>query len=111
MRRSLPAKPGAFDARFPCPCVAKPESRQKVEWSRVRAAVGYRDANQDVVLGGLGVFHEDVEVAVLIEHARVQEFELGVAATAPGVLLDQSGVWEGRLGIFIKPFHVGVCWR
>ena len=38
----------------------------------VRPAVGYRDADQNVVHVGLGIFDEHVEVAVLIEDAGVE---------------------------------------
>ena len=69
-------------AAVPGPGIAEPDGRQHVDFGRFGAAVGHSNAHQDVVGGGLGVLHDDVEVAVLGEDAGVDQFELGLAAAA-----------------------------
>ena len=49
----------------PRPGVAEPERRQEVDGGRLRAAVRHRDADRGIGRVGLGVFHLDVEVAVI----------------------------------------------
>ena len=55
-------------------------------------AVGDGDADQDVVRRRLGVLGEDVEVAVVVEHAGVGELELRVVLPRRRVLLDEPRV-------------------
>ena len=70
--------------------------------------IGRRDSHQDVVRTGFGVLHVDVEVSVVLEHARVEEFILHVVAVAPAVRLHQVGVGKGRLRILVQVLHVRV---
>ena len=71
----------------PAPGIAKPERWQQVKRGCFRSAICDRRANQDVVLGRLGVFNCDVEVAVLAQNTGVPEFELrlhfGTLSIAP----------------------------
>ena len=67
-----------------------------------------RDADQEVVGIGLGVLDDDVEVAVVVEDAGVDQLELRLAAAAPRVLLDELGVGKRRLRILVEPLHVRV---
>ncbi len=97
--------------RSPGPSVPEPELGEEVEGGGLRAAV-VRDNPDDDVLGrGLGVLHEDVEVAVVIEDPGVKELELRAAAAAPLVLLDEPAVGILPLGILVEPLHVGVGGR
>ena len=94
-----PAQPERARARASMPRAARrrardagaraPRSQDQVlrnqsvgsRWSvrRFRPAVGRRDADQDVVGGRLRVLDEDVEVAVVVEDAGVEQLELRVA--------------------------------
>ena len=57
---------------------------------------------------GLGVLHEDVEVAVVIEDAGVEELILHLVPGAPAVRLHQVGVGKGRLRVLVEVLHVRV---
>ena len=92
----------------PGPGIAKPERRQHVQRCRLRPPVVDGDPDQDVLGRFLGVFHEDVEVAILVEDAGVEQFVLKVLGAARAVGLDQIVVGIGRLRIFVEVLHVGV---
>ena len=51
---------------------------------------------------------DDVEVAVVVEDAGVDQLELGVARPAAAVLLDQPVVGELALRVLVEELHVGV---
>ena len=72
----------------------------------VRAAVGDADLNEDVGWRLLGVFHKDIEIAVLIENAGIHQLVLGFSATAPPVRLDQITIRIFILRIFVEHLHV-----
>ena len=100
--------PVAFAGPSPGPRVAEPEGREEIQPRRLRTAIGDRDPDEHVVRRRLGVFHEDVEVAVGLEHARVGELELGVVSPAPPVFLDEPPVRELRLRVLVQRLHVRV---
>ena len=75
---------------------------------RVRAAIAHADLDQDVGWRLLGVFHEDVEVAILVEHASINQLVLRFGATAPPVRLDQITIGKFILRIFVEHLHVRV---
>ena len=58
--------------------------RQHVQRCRLRTAIADRDLHQDVFRRGLRVLDEHVEIAILVEHARVEQlvFELVAARAA-----------------------------
>ena len=96
------------DVVAPRPRVAKPQRRQQVQRRRVRAAVVRRDEHQDVVVGALGVLHDHVEVAVLVEDAGVQQLVLHLLLAAPGVRGHQVPVGERPLRILVLALQVRV---
>ena len=57
---------------------------------------------------GLGVLDEDVEVAVVVEDAGVEQLELRLVLAAAAVLLDQPGVGKLALRILVEHLQVGV---
>ena len=69
------------------------------------------DLNQHVLRRRFGVFHEDIEVAVFIEHTRVEQLIFRLAAAAVAVRRNQIAVWVGRLRVLVEVLHVGVGWR
>ena len=79
-----------------------------MQFGRLRSPVDRRDPHQDVFGIALGVLHEDVEVAVVIEDAGVEEFILHLLPAAAAVRLHQVGVGIGRLGVLVEVLHVGV---
>ena len=64
------------------------------------------DLNQDVFRRFLGVLDEHVEVAILIEHARVEQFVLHLVPPAAVTGFDQIPVREGCLRILVEVLHV-----
>src|SRR5882762_7979881 len=81
--------------------------RKKVQLGSRGAAIAGLDPDRDVFGVGLGVFDEDVPVAIVIKNAGVEEFVLGARAVAP-VLFDQIGIRVLALRIFVKHAHVAV---
>ena len=57
---------------------------------------------------GLGVLDDDVEVAVVVEDAGVEQLELEALAVAAAVLLDQPRVGKLALRILVEVLHVRV---
>ena len=90
------------------PVVPEPQRRQEMQLGRVRSPVDRRDLHQDVFRAGLGVLHEDVEVAVVVEDAGVEELVLHLVPRPPAVGLDQIGVGKGRLRVLVEVLHVRV---
>ena len=90
----------------PGPLVAEPERRQDVHLGRFGAAIVDRDLNQDVFRGRLGILDEDVEVAILVEHAGIDQFVLHFLPAAAAAGLDKIGVRECRLRILVEVLHV-----
>src|SRR5262245_25435405 len=56
----------------PRPAVAKPKLWQQVQGREIRSAVVRGNAHQDVGRRGLGIFDKYIEVAVVVEDARVE---------------------------------------
>src|SRR5687768_9233476 len=80
-----------FGLRPPRPSVAEPEVREQVERRVPGAAVEGFDADENVLGRSLRVLDEDIEVAVFVEHARVEQFVLR-PAPATRAFMDELGV-------------------
>ena len=72
------------------------------------AAVVDRHPHQHVVRPGLGVLDEDVEVAVVVEDAGVEQLVLRLVLAAAPVLLDQPRVGKRALRVLVEHLQVGV---
>src|SRR5215469_2737017 len=82
-KRAPRAKDGLRARRLrPSPSVAEPEVRQEVEVGSFRASIECFDANTDVIGLALGVLDKDVEVAVRVKDAGVEQLEFEAAAVA-----------------------------
>lgn len=104
---------GLVQARYgggagPGPGVPEPEGRQQVEGGFVGAPVVRGDLDQHVLGAVFGVFDEDVEVAVLVEDAGVEQLVLEFAAAAGPVGVDEVGVGELALRVLVQVLHVRV---
>ena len=67
----------AFLRHFsPGPGVPKPKRRKQMKRRFLRAAIDERHPNEDVVLLMLGVFSEDIEVAIFLKNTGVAYFKL-----------------------------------
>ena len=92
----------------PGPQVAEPERRQDVELGRLGAAVVDADPDEDVLGRLLGILDEHVQVAILIEDARVEQLVLELVPAPAPAGLDQVGVGERRLRVLVEVLHVRV---
>ena len=95
----------ARSALLPRPSIAKPERRQHVQLRWFRSGIAHADAHAQIPRCRLGVVHGDLPVAVIVEHPRVDQLELGVPLAAPGVLLAQPRIGELRLRIVVTPLQ------
>ncbi len=92
----------------PRPRVAEPQGGQEVEGGGLGPAVRHRETDQDVLGRRLGVFHEDVEVAVAVEDSRVEQLVLHLVAVAAAVGPHEVVVRVGLVRILVEVLHVGV---
>ena len=72
------------------------------------AAIDRLDTNQNIVGSRLGVFDEDVEVAVAVEDSGIDKLELVIAFAAPAILFDQPAVGKFGLRVLVEKLHIGV---
>src|SRR5687768_3082351 len=73
----------------PGPGVAEPEGWQQVEDGCIRPAIADADTDQYVFRGCLGIFDHNIEVAVAVENAAVEELILVLQPGAAAVRLHQ----------------------
>src|SRR5271170_7799735 len=74
----------------------------------LRTAIAYADFDQQIVGRRLRVFNKDVEVAVVVEHAGVQQLVFLFVARALPVGLDEVVVRIGAMRVLVEVLHVGV---
>ena len=109
-RRACGAQRGSALLAVPTPGIAEPQGGQQIQRRRFRTAIGHADADANVFRIFLRVLHQDIEVAVLVEHARIHQLELGLGARPPAAV-DQALVRKRRLRILVQVFHVRVGGR
>ena len=73
----------------PRPRVSKPDRRQQVQFSALRAMVCDTDACQDVFWSILRVFNHDVKIPVFRENAQVNQLKFGAVFIAAPVFFDE----------------------
>ena len=95
------AGPAAVVLASPRPGVALPKRGQHVEPGRFGATIGQPQPDQNVVGAGLGIFDLHVEISAIFENAGVEQLELGSVWTPPPVFVDQAGIGELGLRIFV----------
>src|SRR5689334_8425432 len=95
----------------PGPCIAKPDRRQKPNRGGFGTAIARGDAHEKIIGAGLGVFDNDIEVAVLPEGAGVEKFELGILLRAASIFRHQFAVGKSPLRILVEKLHVRVRGR
>ncbi len=95
-------------ASAPGPGVPEPERGEQMQGRRLGATVHRLDPDQEVLRSRLGVLDEDVEVAVLVEGAGVQQLVLQLVLSARGVGPEQVLVREPALRVLVEVLHVRV---
>src|ERR1700681_4161322 len=81
---------------------------QDVEARRFGTAIEGLDTDAEIFRRRLGILDENVEVALLVENAGVEQFEFETLPRSTLVFLDQQGVRKLRLRILVKELHVRV---
>ena len=64
------------------------------------------NAHHDIVGCVLRILDPDVEVAVIVEHARIEDFIFGLIGAAPQIFLDQILIRVRGLRILVQHLHV-----
>src|SRR5262245_50281800 len=75
---------------------------------RLWSAIHRLDADQNILRARLGVLNENVEIAIVIENPRVDQFEFEVMFAAAAVFFRQALVGKLTLRVLVEKFHVGV---
>src|SRR5580698_1706116 len=92
----------------PRPSIAKPSRRQHPYRSRFRATVRDRYFDEHVLNVSLGILDENIEIAVPVEYAGIEQLVFCLALAAATVFLHQVCVRKRGLGVLIEVFHVGM---
>ena len=92
----------------PRPGVAKPQCRQDAQPGRLRSAIVHGDADEHVFRTVLGVFHEHVEVPIIVEYAGIEQFVLELFPRSSPVGFDQVPVGIFALRVLVEVLHVRV---
>ena len=66
------------------------------------------DPDQHVVGICLGIFHKNIEIAMVVKDARVQQLILEIVKPPATVFCHQISVRKRRLGVFVEHFQVAV---
>jgi len=92
---------------LPTPRVAQHQLGDQVQ-RRGRTVVPRGDLHENVARFDLGILHEDIEITILGEHARVQQFVFRNIGSAPRILRNQIRVGKCSVRIFIEHLQVGM---
>src|SRR6185437_3253506 len=74
-------------------------------------AIAYADLDEEIFRSPLGIFHEDIEVAISVKDSCIQQLVLHISTIAPLVRLDQIHIRESCLRVLVQVLHVGMRWR
>ena len=100
--------PGFFTRLPPRPGIAKPNLREQVEQRLVGTPIAGGDLHQEVVRGILCVFHNDIEITVIVKDAGIDQFELFRVPSPAAILIHQPPVRKLPLRVFVEHFQVGM---
>src|SRR5271163_1580354 len=73
------------------------------------ASIADADFNQQIVGRRLRVFNKNIEIAIVVENAGVQQLVFLFIARALAIGLDEVVVRIGALRVLVEILHVGVC--
>ena len=102
----LEHRPGSIPV--PRPRIPAPDHGQHVQSGRLRAAVTNGDSNENIFRRCLAELDEHVEIAIVIEDARIEQLVLELHLAAVAIGRDEFVVRISCLGILIEVFHVGM---
>src|SRR6516162_639728 len=96
---------------FPRPRIAEPQRREQMKRRGFWPAVMSHNANEQVLWCRFSVFHKNVEVPVVIENTRVEQFVLELVARATLTRIYEVAIREFALRVLVEVLHVGVRGR
>src|SRR5262249_54911972 len=99
---------GAIVVTTPGPGIAEPNRGKETQIRFVRPAVDGGDFDEDVFRTRFGILRKHIEIAIAVEHPRVEQFEFEIPAASQAVLFYEPGVGKLLLRILVESFHVGV---
>ena len=82
-----------------------------MECSLVRSTIGEGQADGQILRGGLGVLHLQIEETIVFKNAGVNELKFVLVSAAATVFVSQLLVGEALLGISIQRFGITPCGR
>ncbi len=75
-----------------------------MKFGGVGTAIAGRDPDEDVLGRRLRILDKDIEVAVVLEHSGVDQFEFALVAAAAAVFFHQPRVRKFGLRILLQGF-------
>ena len=75
---------------------------------RLRPTIDGRDFDENIVGIRLGVFNQNIEVAIVVKHAGIDQIKFRRVSTTTAVLFNKLRIRKRGLRIFVEIFHVGV---
>ena len=97
---------GTVATQAPRPGVPVPERGQQLDERLVGPAVQNADPHEEVGRRSFRIFDDDVEVAIVVEHSRVDQFVLGIVPATCAVDIHQEVIRESALRILVQRAHV-----
>src|SRR5262249_31100286 len=85
--------------------------RKQVQFAIFRSPVVDRDADQNIFRSSFGILDKNIEVAIVIEDASVDQFVFMIFSSPFFVCGDDVIVGISRMWILVEVLHVGVSRR
>ncbi len=101
------AERGVLGTAGPGPRVPEPERGQHVHPGRFRPPVVHGDFQENVLGRGFRVFHEDVEVPVLVKDPGIDKLIFRIVFSACGIGRDQVTIGKFALRVLVQHLQVG----
>ena len=73
-----------------------------------RPAIAGGDAHEQIVGIDAGIFDKNIEIAVIVEYAGIDELIFRLQLPAAPIFLPQLRIRKGALRIFVERFQVGM---
>ena len=64
---------------------------------------------KNVLRAALGILYEDIEVPVVLEYTRVNEFQFRRLPVSRAVAMHEFCIRERSLWVLVQVLHVGMC--
>src|SRR5262249_13473040 len=99
--RLASTQPRPLRVRTPGTGVTEQSRRQQVKLRGFGAAINCLDPDQDIVRRCLRIFHENIEITIVVENTCIDQLEFEITFSPPSIFLYQSCVWKLALRILV----------